>query len=145
MSGDHTRSTRRGSTRRQVVARTTAAAASFAIPPFAYAQDGRSPVHIKSSEVVLEGDKALIDNKSLSDVVTNNKAAALTDLHEVFPSLQANQVSLDKDGRIVITNEDAAKKLKAFVESNRAAQKDAQDRQGATLFDNCTCVDVRCK
>jgi hypothetical protein len=141
MSGDRNRPTRKGSTRRQVVARTTAAAATFAIQPFAYAQDGRSPVHIKSSEVVLEGDKALIDNKGLSDAVTNNKAAALTDLHEVFPSLQANQVSLDKDGRIVITNEDAANKLKAFVESNRSAQKDRQ----ATIFDNCTCVDVRCK
>jgi hypothetical protein len=127
-----------------VVARTTAAAATFAIQPFAYAQDGRSPVHIKSSEVILEGDKAFINNKGLSEAVTGNKAAALTDLNQVFPSLQANQVSLDKDGRIVITNEDAAKKLKAFVDSNRSTQKGAA-KQGGTIFDNCTCVDVRCK
>ena len=136
MSEDRNRRTDKVATRRQVVAHTTAAAATLAIPPFAYAQE-RGPVHIKSSEVILDGGKAVIDNKGLSSALSGNKASALTDLNAVFPSLQADQVSLDKDGRIVISNEEAARKLKAFV--------DAPPMAGRTIFDNCSCVDVRCK
>jgi hypothetical protein len=136
MSGDRNRRADKVATRRQVVAHTTAAAATLVLPPLAYAQE-RGPVHIKSSEVTLDGGKAVIDNKGLSSAVTGNKTSALTDLNAVFPSLQADQVSLDKDGRIVISNEDAAKKLKAFTDSAPMA--------GRTIFDNCSCIDVRCK
>ena len=126
MANDSFKPKQRSATRRQVVAGTTAAAALTMIDPLAHAQVAGGPVHIKASDVTVEGRKAIINNGDLALALKNDKSGAAQDLQRHFSSLKANQVSLDKDGRVVIANDDAAKRLKAFVESNRAAEKNAQ-------------------
>jgi hypothetical protein len=138
---DH--SAKQGATRRQVVAGTTAAATVTIVNSLAYAQGDGGPVHIKASDVNVEGNKAIISNHDLARVVQDDKSSTVADLHKQFRSLKASQVSLDASGRVVISNGEAAKKLKAFVDSNRAKEKNAQFGR-SNIFDNCSCVDVRC-
>lgn len=137
MANDNDHSGKQGATRRQVVTGTTAAAAVTMISPLAYAQGDHSPVHVRAGEVNVEGSKAIISNHDLARAVHDNKSGTVADLHKQFRSLKASQVSLDASGRVVIHNGEAAKKLKAFVESSRANEK---NMQFGRFFDQCTNV-----
>ena len=116
-------SAKQGATRRQVMAG-IAAVVTLAMSPFAYAKEVLYRFKIKISEILIDGPKAIIANKSLSKAVKKNKAIAVKSLSTELGALTVDQVSLDKDGRVVIANQEAAKKLKDLTELKARGPQD---------------------
>ncbi len=114
---------RQGATRRQVMAG-VAAIVALTMSPLAYAKEVLYRFKIKVSEILIDGPKAIIANKSLSKAVKKNKAKAVKSLSTELGALTVDQVSLDKDGRVVIANQEAAKKLKDLTELKARGPQD---------------------
>jgi hypothetical protein len=115
-------------TRRMLMVGFAAIVTAVAVP-VAYAKEVMK--RFKLSDAAFEGKKAIVTNPQLADEVKKNKAAAVKALSADIGPLKVSEVSLDKDGKVVIANEKAAAKLKSLSQMTA---------RGSGFFDNCSCT-----
>lgn len=78
------------------------------------------PIIIRSNNAEVAGSKAVITSPALATHLIQNQAAALDVLHQVAP-VNASDISVDEQGRVVISNANFANTLGSRMKLGAAA------------------------
>jgi hypothetical protein len=98
-----------------------------------------SPIIITSKNAEVAGSEARITSPALATHLIQNQGAALDVLHQVAP-VNASDISVDQQGRVVISNANFANTLQSRINAGSAADNHGCGagcaRPGASAVEN---------